>query len=220
MQSFQTPPFKQKLTYLIDGYVKMQLMIFQLQMNDNMNYVMDLNDVIAVFLGNIFFAFDIIHESHAQYLLQNGTVLRRNGVTNTSRYDITACSSNMFLKGINEFEIKCVQMAHNPRDAIGIMSNTDICQFESKWCAYAPADLYCYCGNGQLFTSYDTSDPPDDQDTIHVWQVNDVIKVSVDCDVGEVTFYRNNQKVGAMNIIKNVPYYAFIAAPTCGFENH
>ena len=204
---------QQQLKYLVRGFVRIQLN--NIRKDKDIQYEADLDKVIGEFLGNVLFKLDVVHEQHAKYVFADGTCINTknyNGAYMSLR-NFCVCSSTTFEGGTHEFQIKCIESG---RDAVGIMSNTDICTFEHMWCADAPTNMYCLCGNGQLFTSYKTAGRNQDHSDLDGQCENgDIVKVVVDCDQWRVTFYKNGKAVGnPMNMVRDIPYHAFIAVQT------
>ena len=200
--------FKEKLQYLVCGYVSKEVKNAALEDK----YPSELNMLIIEFLGNIIMRFDTVHAKYRDCIQNDGKLLvRDNESMDISSWDnFSILSSYAFTAGIiGQFSIKC----NKPQwDSIGIMSNTDIVMKENIYHSDGNALVYYIHLDGFLYKrdSYDGEGEIVEEITEDI-VANDVITVKVNCVEWKVAFMINDQVIGKIiDITPNENYHPFV----------
>ena len=192
--------FDEKADCLVYGYVSEE--IKNVELEDK--YPKELNLLIMQFLGNIFMRFDLIHSDYKGCIQNDGTVFKRGIYAKAKSF--SAVSSYTFKPGdIGEFRIKCNKPGG---DSIGIMDNTNIINYRSKYHSYIDVTVYYYHGWGNL---YGVDGDLVENVSEHKFKIDDIITVKIDCNKWILTFMRNDKMVGKqIEIASKDEYYPFI----------
>ena len=190
---------EERLKMLVNAFMRMELKVAE-----DDQYPIELNDVILKFLGCILFIFDVFNCDYRYCISNNGTVVE--GDLCGSQF--MAASTISFDKGINEFAIKCIKAMN---DVIGICTELKEIENNSPWCCYI-TNGYMYYGYGALLSSANIKVPTTEGENGEwKWKDDDEIKVVVNCDVWNVTFFKNGEQIGnALKISPNKKYHPFI----------
>eukprot|EP01084_Bolivina_argentea_P308327 533129_1 len=198
-----------KMSYLINGYVLNQICT----MRDEFLFPKELTKLMSQFCGDILLRFDVIHPIYSSYVNENGTIFSRPAKYSQPGWvQFGVCSSISFNEGIHEFRIKCINHAE---DAIGITSNTSMCDEENKWFGYYNANTYCYSGQGQIYATSKTDNVHENQDQnrLNRFSTGDIIGVCINCNDWTVQFSHNDKNIGkTLHIVPNMTYHMFIGS--------
>ena len=116
--------FKDKLNYLVNGYVSHEIE----RANLTETYPSEINLFIIQFLENIFLRFDLVNKLCRDCIKNDGTLLVRDDNLNR---DLSILSSCAFVAGtVDEFRIKCNKPIY---DSIGIISDAKIVKKVNKY---------------------------------------------------------------------------------------
>ena len=186
---------EKKLELLTSWYVRVKLL--RSNEEETRVYPIELIAVILKFLGNIFLIFDIINPKECAHVIKNDGKLIQRGI---GEKQFVVASKLAFNEGINEFTIKSFQQKN---DAIGIVGGLDEVN-NGEWCCYFKFG-YMYYGRGAMYIEAKSSN------IFPKWGKNDEIKIRIDCNDWNVTFFKNEEKVGeSIDIKPNKEYHPFI----------
>eukprot|EP01084_Bolivina_argentea_P193371 331755_1 len=206
---------KDYMSCIVNHYVKTHY----LNLNDEykIQYVISLNGIIAKFLGNILFRFNIATKSET--IQENGCIFSTKCVDSINSYVNGGCSFETGrYNSINEFKIK-IKSNPNSNSAIGITTNLKNCKSTEWMYEYENAETYYVAnskyGTGTAWTGINNKfkrstgavfRPPS-------WEVGDVITMTIDCTdkLKWYLIYKYNEKeVGKFDIAPNLIYYPCI----------
>ena len=181
---------------LITGYIKEEMSKFE-------QHPLEINSIIASFVGNILVRLDIVNEQ--DLLNQNGAdYIKDNGTLILSNFDglFNFGSSFCIKEAITFINIECIYPGDG--SAIGILSNFD--QLKSgQWVADMDGYKYYWC-NGKIFGEKDYTDivsPSPAPD----WGSGDIIGLEIDCVQWVVTFYFNYKEQHKISIEPQEYYF-------------
>ena len=120
--------------------------------------------------------------------------------------------------GNYDFKIKCIEPGH---DAIGVITSIDDCKEDDFWITNVSGDAYfCYESNGIFHRGENAKlNIEFDGQKCNKWKLNDIIKINLNFDIGKVTFFQNNEKIGnSLEMIKNGTYYFVLCTQYSGFK--
>ena len=195
--------------YATFGYIREQL----LNENDEYKakYPIELNQIIASFVGNILLRLDITNEQSTRHIQNDGQILKR--VFCKVR---TATSWNIS-SGTTKIRIKCQNASKN--DTIGIASRVDWCKMPRGVKLSGPPvynyrwlNGYCFMATRDGFTTFSKARKL--QSSINAendpWLDGDVIRIDIDCDKSTIVFYKNNEKKASFDIKEGLEYHLII----------
>ena len=185
-------------------------------------YPLSLNDVISEFLGNILFRFDLIRKDLHGVIHENGIVLK--GID-----ELCIVGSSFGIRyGIHEFKVEIIKAGP---DIIGI--TTDIEKFIDKdrqWLydsasAIKSASGCSWYGSKQYSsTIFVYKDGKNSANTklsagIACWKAGDILKLIVNCEQWNMSFYKNDELMAAdISIQPNMTYHVMMNLNTHGCE--
>ena len=197
----------EKRDCLVNGYI----VEYIVENGRKVAYPIELNKIIATFLGSIFLVFDIISESTPDDCIDKTGKLIKNTQNATTRVASSYCINN----GVTYIDIKCIKPGQS--DVIGITSNIDACK-TGQWISLQKGYKYWWYGDTGIYGEKDQVDIVDKYMWSKSWQKNDVISMKIDCDQLELVWRLNQEIKHQVKIKESIDYHLFFMGQSENIE--
>eukprot|EP01084_Bolivina_argentea_P258320 435469_1 len=194
---------------VITGYTRQNISFNKLQLNSTS--IITLIDTVANYLGsNNFIQFDILPNMYCtvnhEKINENITFqMQRHDIIKTSNVKCMVGCSKGWNKGIHDIIIKCIVPGN---DTFGITTDIDECT-NPQWIKIALRNTYLFGPKGYIPNQLQVKSESDDEKNIEqkqkdkLWNVNDLLRLHVDCNDWIVKLYVNEVKMAKNVAIEN-----------------
>lgn len=182
----------ERIELLVDGCMKQQ---FKTSKEIEMS---GLICIIVSFVGNLLIRFDAFHPKFKDEVIDNGKKIQRMHGSPA----VFGCTIG-FQSGIHEVRVKCIRPGF---ERIGIVSELSQCESEKGWIEESKDSYYYYNYMG-IYGNNVIKVP-----TNIAWEKGDIIKVIINCDNWNISFYYNKECLAKETTITPDKCYYFVIA--------